>query len=216
MNFQAPFSQSTIPDNHKKKMAALIGLGIIGFLIIVIIISSILSGGNSTSLRSIGGGNKELVQVTPVTPNNEWGMFVSTQYEIQYPPTWRVEEYFSESGEGVIILPTTLPTGILSPKVSVEVVSTSELSLESRISSLRSGGFTETPYRSGDIVGYQFSHVLPFKPANGQILDTPIKETFIVFEKDGNLFTIGYEHDQEGAMEVADLEKKIIGTFKLL
>lgn len=200
---------------QKKKKMALIGVAIIGFFIILVMVVSLFSGG-SQEPQLVGVKSQNLVvQVTPVTPNNEWGMFVSTQYEIQFPPTWRTKEYFPENGEGVMILPTTLPAGVLSPKVSVEVMPVSRLTLDQRIASLRQGGFTERPYRSEDIVGYQFSHVLPFKPANGQIINTPIQETFIIFEMDDNLFTIGYEYDQEGGEQVAALEREIVGTFKL-
>lgn len=204
----------SVPDNHKKKMTALIALGIIGFIIMVIIIASILSGGNSSNTQPNVGSNS-VVQVTPVVPLNQWETFSSAQFEIKYPPTWRAEEYASENGVGVMLLPSTLPAGVLSPKVSVEVVPISDLSLDSRVASFRQGGFTEKPYRSGDIVGYEFSHVLPFKPAGGQILNTPIQETFIVFEQNGSLFIIGYEHDQESAVDVVELEKKILETFKL-
>lgn len=200
---------------QKKKKMALIALAFIGFFVILVMVVSLFSGSSQTPQSEEVKNSNSVVQVTPVAPLNQWETFSSAQFEIQYPPTWRAQNYSSENGVGVMIMPSTLPAGVLSPKVSVEVVPTSELSLDARISSLRNGGFKEEAYRSGDMVGYQFSHVLPFKPAKGQIINTPIQETFIVFEKNGSLFTIGYEHDEEGGAAVEQIEKQIVGTFKV-
>jgi hypothetical protein len=208
-------STPIVPDNHKKKMMALIGLGIIGFVIVVILIATILSNGNSSQPTTVERfkSNTGIRQVTPVENSFQWKTFSTDLFSLQYPLAWKPTEYRLEDGVGYMFLPETLPDGVLSPKVSIEIVPTSRLTMDSRAASFKNSGFSQTPYTLGTIAGYKFSHVFPYKPMNGQLTNTPIEEHFIVFEHNNNLFTIGYEYDQQGASDIKQLEEKIIGTF---
>ncbi len=213
-----PAQQSSvqpIPDNQKKKKMALVALGVIGFLIIVVIIYSLFSDKTVTT-RDRLLENAGVVTVTPVAAGNQWKTFTTDKFDIQYPQTWIEHIYqIQGGGVGVRFLPSSLPAGALSPKLSVEVIPTSVTNLASRKNSFAQSGFTEAPYQLGTIQAAQFSHALKFKPVGQGVENTPLEERYIVFEQDGNLYMIGYEYDQVGGEKVQAVEEQILKTFKL-
>lgn len=146
-----------------------------------------------------------------------WQIYDDQDFKFWYPQDWKVElAGIKNGGEAVSVKPVYLADGNYYPRVIVEKIPITNISLNTRNEGFIKLGFNKTQATLGKISVSKYTMSTILNIANDSKMNIPIYSQLNVFEFKGNIYTVGYEIDNnERRQNEEKVAEKIVSSFIL-
>ncbi len=155
--------------------------------------------------------------VPTIAPTANWKTYKTSQYEIKYPPDWKLSLTPLEGESLFKIIPNSNVDDNFYPGLFVEFKSINNTSLETqkniyeRMNLIKNGVFFK------NITAVKYTGASSTKNVNGRIVPGVIQQIFILLEHSGYIYTFGYSYEESAInKKQEDLFDQILSTFKFL